>query len=158
MSFSIRLATLADSDALVEMREAFALEEEPLGGLRPDYETDMRVYLAEGLDSGRLKGWVAEIDGEVVSHAFLVLVGKVPRPTRVNRRIAYLTNVYTRPAERGSGIGAELLAAVTAWAESSDVELIFVWPSEVSTAFYGRSGFRSPTDLLVWEAAPEQRD
>ena len=154
MALSIRPATLEDSDALVEMRSAFSLEEEPLGGLRPDYETDMRSYLAEGLGSGRLKGWLVELDGEVVAHAFLVLVDKLPRPTRANRRIAYLTNVYTRPSERGAGIGADLLATVTSWAESSDVEVIFVGPSDVSTAFYARSGFAPPPDLLVWEAAP----
>jgi N-acetylglutamate synthase-like GNAT family acetyltransferase len=89
----------------------------------------------------------------VVSHIYLALVDKVPRPTRANRKIGYMTNVYTRPANRGSGIGTELLNAVTAWADTNDVELIVVWPSETSTEFYARNGFAPPADLLVWEGA-----
>jgi GNAT superfamily N-acetyltransferase len=153
MTCSIRLATSSDFGALVEMRRAFTLEDEPLGGLRSDYEADMRSFLEEGLDSGRWKVWIAEVEGEVVSHVYLALVDKVPRPSRANRWIAYMTNVYTRPEHRGAGIGAELLNTVTAWAASNDVELIGVWPSETSVAFYGRNGFASPADLLVWEAA-----
>jgi len=157
MTCSIRLATSRDSAALVEMRRAFTLEDEPLGGLRPDYEADMRPFFEEGLDSGRWKVWIAEADGEVVSHVYLALVDKVPRPTRINRSIGYMTNVYTRPADRGTGIGAELLNAVTDWTQSNDVELICVWPSETSVSFYRRNGFAPPADLLVWEAASEQR-
>jgi GNAT superfamily N-acetyltransferase len=153
---SIRLATTGDADALIEMRRAFTLEDEPRGGLRPDYETDMRSFLEEGLSSGRWKVWIAEADGKVVSHIYLALVDKVPRPTRANRQIAYMTNVYTRSEDRGTGIGADVLNTVTAWAETNDVELICVWPSETSVAFYCRNGFAPPLDLLVWEAASGQ--
>ncbi len=68
-----------------------------------------------------------------------------------------MTNVYTRPEHRGTGIGRELVSAATAWAQSSDVELICVWPSEQSDAFYRRRGFEAPTDLLVWSAPSEPR-
>jgi GNAT superfamily N-acetyltransferase len=147
----IRQATLADLDELLALRRDFTFED-ATGDERPEYEREFNVFLAEALERGSWQIWVAEVDGQVVSHAYVALVDKVPRPIREPRRIAYLTNVYTRPEFRGRGIGSRVLELAQQAAQVVDVELMLVWPSEESLDFYRRHGFASPGEPLVWEA------
>lgn len=147
----IRAAGLPDIDQLVAMRREFTFEDEEASE-RPEYEDECRVFLAAAIERGDWQIWVAEINGRLVSHVYVALVDKVPRPIRERRRIAYLTNVYTRPQFRGRGIGSRVLEDAQAAAREADAELMVVWPSEESAAFYRRHGFDSPGEPLVWEA------
>ena len=147
---TFRRGTRDDIPELAKMRRDFTFED----GVSPErdgYEDDFARVVGDGITSGRWAVWVAEVDGEIVSHMFVGLVDKIPRPTREPRWLGYLTNVYTRRAHRNLGIGAALLERVTAWARKSDVELLVVWPSEESLQFYERAGFASGRDPLVWE-------
>jgi GNAT superfamily N-acetyltransferase len=126
---TIRFARHDDIEQLVEMRRDFTFEDFDAHAAitRPEYEDDCRAFLAEAISSGRWHIWVAEAGERIVSHAFLALVDKVPRPIRENVHIAYLTNVYTRPDFRGRGIGAEIIQRAQAAAREANVELIIVW-------------------------------
>ena len=64
--------------------------------------------------------------------------------------MGYLTNVYTRPGVRGRGLGAKLLSATTEWACEHGLELLIVWPSELSQTLYHRHGFAATGEPLVW--------
>lgn len=148
---TFRLAAATDLEALASMRSAFTYEDgDPHAALRPDFDEAFAATVGEGIATGRWVVWVADTGDELVSHAFVGLIDKIPRPTREHRFIGYLTNVYTRPSHRGRGIGAMLLSRVVEWAALSDVELLVVWPSEESVRFYERAGFRSQRDPLVW--------
>lgn len=149
---AFRTATLEDVPMLAELREAFTLEDGVHSDRRPDFGQAFSATVGNGIASGRWTVWVAESGAEIVSHVFVGLIEKVPRPTREPRWIGYVTNVYTRPQYRGQGIGANLLEHVTTWATGRDVELLFVWPSDESVAFYERAGFASGRDPLVWES------
>lgn len=92
--------------------------------------------------------WVAENDGEIISHIFVYRINLVPRPCRVKDSFAYLTNTYTKPKFRGKGIGGELLKTVIEWAKKEDFELLLVYPSEESVNFYGRLGFENDTEVM----------
>ena len=83
------------------MRREFTFEDLDNGVSRAGYDDDCRAFLLGAIAGSRWHIWVAEIDGEIVAHAFVALIDKVPRPIRENARIAYLTNVYTRPGHRG---------------------------------------------------------
>jgi predicted N-acetyltransferase YhbS len=150
----IRLAAQSDIPELVEMRRDFTFEDvEPTEHrTRRGYEADCRAFLKDAITSGRWQIWVAEVEGRVVSHAFVALVEKVPRPVRENSRIAYLTNVYTRLEHRNKGIGERLIKQALEAASDADVELMIVWPSDESAAFYKRQGFASAEEPLIWEA------
>jgi GNAT superfamily N-acetyltransferase len=147
----IRPAGVPDIEQIIVMRREFTFEGEE-GEERSGYEQEFRAFLADAIEGGRWQIWVAEVGGRIAAHVFVALVDKVPRPTRKRRRIAYLTNVYTRPEFRGKGIGGRLLDRAQAAARREDVELMLVWPSDESVDFYRRLGFESPVDLLVWEA------
>lgn len=150
----IRRATPTDVDELLAMRHDFTFEDGEVAALsaRPEYEAEFRAFCTEAIERGGWDIWVAEIDGRVASHVYVALIDKVPRPVRENRRIAYLTNVYTRPEYRGRGIGARLVRRAQEAAREADVELIVVWPSDESVEFYKRLGFEVPDDSLIWEA------
>jgi GNAT superfamily N-acetyltransferase len=147
----IRRAEVPDIDQLVAMRRDFTFEDEE-GLERPEFEDECRAFLAAALERGDWQIWVAAIGGRIVSHVYLALVDKVPRPIREHRRISYLTNVYTRPEFRGSGIGSRLLEQAQEAAREADVELMLVWPSEESVDFYLRHGFASTGEPFVWKA------
>jgi GNAT superfamily N-acetyltransferase len=150
----IRSARHGDIEQLVEMRRDFTFEDFEQGAARerPGYADDCQRFLAEALTTGSWQIWIAEVDEWVVSHAFLALIDKVPRPIRHHTRIAYLTNVYTRPEYRGQGIGAEIIRRAQAAAREADVELIIVWPGDESIDFYERQGFTKPDEPLIWKA------
>jgi GNAT superfamily N-acetyltransferase len=150
---TIRLARVVDVDELVEMRADFTFEDlEPAATPRPDYEEDCRAFLIDAITGGRWQIWVAEVEQRLVSHAFVALIDRVPRPIRENARIAYLTNVYTRPPFRGRGIGRALLRRAQEAAQGADVELMIVWPGDESVEFYVREGFENPHEPLIWRS------
>jgi GNAT superfamily N-acetyltransferase len=147
----VRRATVADIPALVELRREFHFEDpsEDAAG-RDDFEEAFATLLSAGIESRRWVVWVAESEGEIVSHAFVGLVDKIPRPAAGFDALGYLTNVYTRPGFRNRGLGGRVLDAVTAWAGEAEIELLVVWPSEDSVAFYERHGFADRGEPLVW--------
>ncbi len=151
-TLELRLAEAQDIPTLVEMRRDFTFED---GGIdaaeRADYAKECHAFLDDAIKTGRWQVWLAEVDDQIVSHLYVALIDKVPRPTRERKRIAYLTNVYTRPEFRNRGIGAALLSRAQAAADEADVELMIVWPSDESIGFYRRHGFESPKEPLIWE-------
>jgi len=147
-----RIATPDDVPMLAELRELFTFEDGVHSDRQPDFGQAFSTTVGNGIESGRWTVWLAESGAEIVSHVFVGLIEKIPRPTRESRWIGYVTNVYTRPEYRGQGIGAALLEQVTMWATGRDIELLFVWPSDESIGFYERAGFASGRDPLVWES------
>jgi predicted N-acetyltransferase YhbS len=151
---TIRQAHHGDIEQLVELRSEFTAED--FGGEvtadHAKYERECRAFLREAIEGDRWHVWVAETGGAIVSHAFVALIDKVPRPVPERTRIAYLTNVYTRPDFRRKGIGAEIIRRAQTAARKADVELMIVWPSDESERFYRREGFATPDDALVWNA------
>jgi GNAT superfamily N-acetyltransferase len=147
----VRRGTVADVPALAKLRRDWTLEEGGAPSAAPeDFEEAFAAVVADGLEMGRWVVWLAEVDGAIVSHAFVCVVDRIPRPIEQLPTIGYLTNVYTRPEHRGGGLGSRVLQEVTAWARDAGIELLFVWPSEESIPFYERHGFGRRGEPLVW--------
>ncbi len=156
-SVRYRPACLDDSPALARMRWEFRVEDYPALLETEDAAAFIAAcerWIRHRLALGTWTVWLAEVDREVVAHAFVNLVEKVPSPGRVNDRWGYVTNVYTLPAFRGRGIGGVLVEWVKAWALGADLELLLLWPSEASREFYARAGFEAVTDAVNLELRP----
>lgn len=151
---AIRRATHSDIGDLIEMRRDFTFEDSDAHETiaRSDYELECGAFLVDAIEGGRWHIWVAEVNGSIVSHVYVALIDKIPRPVREKSKIAYLTNVYTRPAFRGQGIGAKLIERAQDAAREENVELMIVWPSDESIEFYKRHGFGVPIEPLIWDA------
>ena len=111
-----------------------------------------------------LAGWWAEHErshipfvartaaSDVVGMAWLALVARVPRPGSLARLSADIQSVFVLPAERGKGIGAALVRAVTDHALRLGAEHVTVHSSQGAVRLYGRLGFTSSPLLLLTHA------
>jgi len=150
------MASEADVDELAQMRWDFRLEEAP-GATVHDQTTFLHActaFLRHGLAEQRWTYWIAQQETQIVSHIYIQRVPKVPKPNRLDDALGYVTNVYTRPASRGQGIGTQLMTHVLQWAREQDLESLIVWPSETSVGFYERAGFRGSPDMLEYSVRP----
>jgi GNAT superfamily N-acetyltransferase len=150
---NIRKAREDDMEALIRMRWEFTLEHQP--EVKGDYELfaqECREFLVQAIRGERWHIWVAEVDAKIVSHVYIQLIDKVPRPGRITYPFAYMTNVYTLPSWRSQGIGSQILQKIEKWATENKFEFIIVWPSEESRDFYGRNGYKlcnDPMELVL---------
>ncbi|NJP12607.1 MAG: GNAT family N-acetyltransferase [Leptolyngbyaceae cyanobacterium RU_5_1] len=105
-------------------------------------------YLKQGLLQKNWVYWIAELEGEIVSHIFVQRVRGVPRPTWLNNAYGYVSNVYTKPAYRRQGIGTELMQQVLSWAGQQELDVLIVSISEESLTFYERAGFTAKNEWM----------
>jgi GNAT superfamily N-acetyltransferase len=144
-----RLAIKEDFPQLAQMRWDFQVEDEAEKPVveKTEFLEKCAGYLKKSAARGDWAFWIAEENGEIISQMFVHTIESVPRPARLENLWGYLTNVYTKPAFRGHGIGAQLLREVKSWAIEQDLELLIVSPSDDSIEFYKRAGFAEETDF-----------
>lgn len=156
---SYRPARAAELPELAELRWQFRTEHD---ASHPGFDASAAAhaefipvcldFLRESLVEGRWTFWIAaQEDGFILSNAYVYRIPKVPRPGCLHAQIGYVTNVYTRPAWRGQGIGALLLRTIQNWARANGIERLILWPAEGRQDFYGRLSF-IPRGALEWEA------
>jgi len=152
----IRLASLSDVETLIKMRMDFTLEyNENLiisENVYKEYYQETKEFLERAVESRQWFIWVAEIDAKVVSHIYLELINKVPRPGKTTNPFVYMTNVYTLPQYRSKGIGSKLLEHIKDWSKVNKYEFIIVWPSDNSIKFYKSNEYihcKEPMELML---------
>ena len=140
---NIRLAEPKDIKQLIKMRWDFTIEFDESKRAAPfnDFEKECQHFLENAMDSDQWYIWVAEENGKIVSHIYIELIQKVPRPGRVTHRFAYMTNVYTVKEFRSQGIGSKLLSTINEWAKENSYEFIIVWPSDESVEYYKKNSY-----------------
>jgi ribosomal protein S18 acetylase RimI-like enzyme len=146
----VRKAVVEDLPQVADFRWRLKTED------TPDFDSVQRAafvsaFVTEQSQSTNFLHWVAEVDGHVVAGMSLGRVAKLLSPDRRPSAFGYLTNCYTLPGFRRRGIGSRLLAAIIAWAREQEYELLLVWPSDQSYAFYRSSGFTKLGDPLILE-------
>jgi GNAT superfamily N-acetyltransferase len=152
----IRLAEIKDIEQLIQMRWDFTFEDEAFGKKDCEYsqfQNECQPFLLNAINSSsNWFIWVAEVEGKIVSHIYVELIQKVPRPGRITYPFAYMTNVYTVKGYRGNGIGSKLISTVNEWAKEQNYEFIIVWPSDGSIDFYRRNGYqhcKEPMEFII---------
>ncbi|MEM9046202.1 MAG: GNAT family N-acetyltransferase [Pseudomonadota bacterium] len=146
----IRTHTPSDYQQLAELRWLLKAEDEPTlsdsdrDRFARDYGEQLR--LSDAL--GDTVHWVID-DMPLLSAAVTIrVVRKELSPHADTAAWGYLTNMFVRKGLRGRGLGTELLKHAVDWAAAKDLELLIVWPSERSYAFYRRAGFCGESDPL----------
>jgi len=140
---NIRLATLDDVNELVQMRWDFSEDERNQSSVSfEEFYNICSDFLIKSIEGEDWYIWVAEVEKRVVSHMYLQIIHKVPRPGKsLDPRFGYVTNVYTRPKFRNQGFGSQIQIAMEKWSKENDIEFLIVWPSNESVSFYTRNGF-----------------
>jgi len=139
----VRLATLDDVDELVQMRWEFSEDEHSNGIVSfEEFHQICSEFLIKAIKGEDWYIWIAEVEKNIVSHMYLQLIHKVPRPGKSpDPYFGYVTNVYTRPGFRSQGIGTKIHIAMEQWSKDNSVEFLILWPSSESLQFYSRNGF-----------------
>ncbi|WP_456276361.1 GNAT family N-acetyltransferase [Bacillus sp. AK128] len=148
----IRLAKERDITELIQMRWDFTIEydESKKDSSFADFEKECRSFLESAIKQDQWFIWVAEEEGKVVSHIYIELIQKVPRPGRTTHPFAYMTNVYTVPGYRNKGIGSEMLTVINNWIKENKYEFVIVWPSEDSINYYKKNGYVHCTEPMEY--------
>ncbi|MDI7741231.1 GNAT family N-acetyltransferase [Lysinibacillus fusiformis] len=139
----IRLAETKDVDQLIKMRWDFTIEhdESKKNASFENFEKECHSFFEKAMTSGQWFVWIVEEEEKIVSHMYIELIQKVPRPGRVTHPFAYMTNVYTIPEYRNMGIGSKLLSAINDWIKENEYEFVIVWPSDEAIPFYQKNGY-----------------
>jgi len=145
---AVRLASYDDRAAIAAMRRAWT--EENAGGPIDDDGYSERFDEWLRAEQHQRLNWLALVDGVPVGMLNLLVFTRMPRPgVPKPSRWGYLANFYVRPAYRNVGLGAELLAACTSYADAEGFVRVVLSPSERSVPFYARGGFEPATSLMI---------
>ncbi|WP_052345906.1 GNAT family N-acetyltransferase [Paucisalibacillus sp. EB02] len=149
---NIRLAEKKDIKQLIKMRWDFTIEhdESKANESYNDFEKECYVFLEKALNGPDWYIWVAEENGRVVSHIYIELIQKVPRPGRITHPFAYMTNVYTNPKYRNKGIGSKLLQSINSWIKENNYEFVIVWASDEAIEYYKKNGYVHSTEPMEY--------
>ncbi|MEH7238006.1 GNAT family N-acetyltransferase [Bacillus sp. JJ1562] len=149
---NIRLADAKDITQLIRMRWDFTIEfdESKKNASFADFEKECQLFLEKALINDQWFIWVAEEDGKITSHIYIELIQKVPRPGRTTYPFAYMTNVYTVPEYRNTGIGSKVLSTINEWVKENNFEFVIVWPSEDSINYYKKNGYVICTEPMEY--------
>ncbi len=149
----IRQATPQDIPVLTRMRWDFRTESRvlPTPHTWEEFQPACAAFFERAMQSGRWAFFVAEQDGQILSQVCLQRIEKIPNPRSLHPEFGYVTNVYTRPQQRNTGIGAQLLAHVQAWSKEQGLEMLVLWPSQRAKPFYQRLGFDFSAEAMEWE-------
>lgn len=149
---NIRLAEEKDIEQLIRMRWDFTIEydESKKEESYHDFEKECQQFLMEALASDKWFIWIAEENGKIASHIYTELIQKVPRPGRITYPFAYMTNVYTVPEYRNTGIGSKVLSSINKWVKENNFEFVIVWPSNESINYYKKNGYVHSTEPMEY--------
>ena len=147
---TVRKATAADAVGLAGLRLGRLSEEDGHGDVdRVAFAASFSAWVGDHLETHL--PFVAEVGGEVVGMAWLMIAERVPGATRPYRRCGDVQSVYVVPGKRDSGIGAALMDAVLAEADRLALEHVTVHSSDRAVPFYQRAGFQHHRAWLRWE-------
>jgi GNAT superfamily N-acetyltransferase len=149
MQVTVRKAIAADAAGLGGLRWRQLIEERGYTGDRTAFLELFSAWVTDHLSTHLT--FLAEMDGDVVGMAWLMVADRVPTPARRLRRSGDVQSVYLVPERRDSGIGAALLEAVLTEARKLDLEHVTVHSSERAVPFYQRVGFEHDQRWLRWQ-------
>ena len=140
---NLRKAALPDIDLLTRLRLDYLAAE---GGPIPEedrksLEKQLPAYFTKHLADGSFIGILAEIDGVVVSAAFLAISEKPANLAFMTGRTGTLLNVLTYPAYRRQGIATKVLERLLAEAKGAGVASVDLLATEDGKSVYEKIGF-----------------
>ncbi|MGD7043134.1 GNAT family N-acetyltransferase [Jeotgalibacillus proteolyticus] len=149
---NIRLAEAKDINQLIKMRwdNTIEFDESKKDESYEGFERECQTFLENALNSSQWFIWVAEDKGRIISHIYIELIQKVPRPGRVTHPFVYMTNVYTIPEYRKGGVGSRVLSTINDWIRENKFEFVIVWPSDEAGDFYKKNGYVYCTEPMEY--------
>jgi GNAT superfamily N-acetyltransferase len=152
VSVSFRRVVSDDAGVLARLRWDDTDVEQTRGGqVSAEFAARFGEFVRAAVEGGEWVVWVAEREGRVIGHAYLAVVGMVPRPGRLARKWGYVSGLFVAPEERGQGAGSGLVQQATEWAKEAGLEFLLLGAEGGRVALYERAGFVRSPDVLELE-------
>ncbi len=126
------------------LREVFAI---PAGTAIQDLLAANRSYYERELPAGGHVACFARRDGAIVGCGGICLQHELPSPDNPSGNNAYLMNVYTVPAARGTGVGKAVVRWLVQQARDLGAGKIYLESSEAGRRLYREEGFEELPDI-----------
>ena len=138
---TVRRVLSSDIPAVVELRRAMWNELHPEAPADAIMLESTARYLREGLESGRVQGWIV-VDDAPIGMALLVVQEHPPRPSGRELR-GYVTAVFVDPAHRRRGHARALMLAVAEYAHQEGFRRIMLRTTDQARRLYASVGYRA---------------
>jgi len=144
----IRVGNLTDAEALAELRWEFRSTQNPATEPRDAFVARCVDWMRRELEGGGTwQAWVA-VDGvAIVGQVWLQIIHKIPNPIAESEALAYLSNLYVKPAARG-GTGARLLQRALDDCRANRIDRVVLWPTARSVTLYRKHGFSNDGGVM----------
>lgn len=138
-----RVKIIVDIDTLVKLRFDYIsteieLSEEDKAKLEPK----LREYFKEYVSQENFTAYVMEVDGEIVSAAFLIIEERPPGLNNPNGRYGTIMNVFTYPEHWGKGYATSLINSLIVDADNIFVSVLDLYSTEAGKKLYEQLGFK----------------
>jgi len=146
----IRAASVdEDLDTLCRLRLEFVADHRGIAvaDLSSAFVDATRVWLSDSHRDGRLRSWLATMDGSPVGSTSLALHDLPPRPEDHRSVDGRLLNVWVQPACRRRGVATALLEACLAAGPALGVRSWSLHATDDGRPLYASLGF---VDNLAW--------
>ena len=107
------------------------------------------VYFPRAIRTGEYRGWIAEVGGQAVATAGLVIHAVPPSPANLVGQAGYIMNICTAPAWRGRGIASALLDRMLAHLRAEGIPAASLHATDDGRPIYERAGFAPSNEMRI---------
>jgi GNAT superfamily N-acetyltransferase len=141
MSYSIRLATIADIPHIVSHRVQM-FRDMGIPAEFDDMAAATELWLRHAIPAKMYLGWLAVTpSGEVAAGGGLLVIPWPPGPVTMDPRCGFVFNVYTQPPHRQQGLGRRLMDAMHGWCRAEGIERVVLNASTFGRPLYESMGY-----------------
>jgi len=142
-----RRADIADAPLITAFRQQQLIDE----GSSPDVSIaePLLKYHAAVIADGTLVEWLAVDDGEAVATGAVIFQQHPPSFSNPSGRVAYVTNMYTRPDHRRRGLATSLLNKLMDECRARDCHVVWLRGSRDGLPTYAKYGFKPLSNAMV---------
>lgn len=138
-----RVKIIVDIDKLVKLRFDYISTEIDLSTEdKSKLEPKLREYFKEYVTQENFTAYVMEIDGKIVSAAFLIIDERPPGLNNPNGRYGTIMNVFTYPKHRRMGYAASLMNSLIVDAGNIFVSVLDLYSTKAGKRLYEKIGFK----------------
>jgi GNAT superfamily N-acetyltransferase len=151
VGFSLRQASTADLDVLVEHRRAMFEEIGHRDSVALDHMAlKFRRWLLEHMNAGDYLAWLLiSPDGSIATGAGLWLMDWPSHMVGRSDRRGNVLNVYTAPQFRRRGLARTVMDAVLQWCRDNGVDTVILHASPAGRKLYEEMGFRPTNEMRI---------
>lgn len=138
-----RVKIIIDIDTLVKLRFDYISTDIELSAEdKAKLEPKLREYFQEYVPQENFTAYVMEIDGEIVSVAFLIIDERPPGLNNPNGRYGAIMNVFTYFEHRGKGYATSLMNSLIVDADNIFVSVLDLYSTKAGKRLYEKLGFK----------------